>query len=96
MKPLSLAEAKHLVDINKGREDIEPYFQKFTKLKLKDAEALRKELEALENHKIKNEHIVNIIDFLPEDASDINKIFSDVGIDDNEIKQITEIVAKYR
>jgi DNA-directed RNA polymerase subunit F len=96
MKALSLAEAKQLIDENKGKEELEPYLKKFIKLKLKETQELRKELEELKNHKIKAEHIANIIDFLPEDASDINKIFTDVSLDDNEIKQITGIVAKYK
>ena len=70
--------------------------KKFIKLKPKEAKELRKEIEGLDNHKIKQEHIVKIVDFLPEDASDLNKIFTDISLDDNEIKQVTEIVAKYK
>lgn len=96
MRPLSLVETEHLVEAHGGNEALEPYFKKFGKLKLKDAEGLRKEIEALDNHKIKKEHVSMIIDFLPEDASDLNKIFSDVSLDENEIKQLTEIVSKYK
>ena len=96
MKPLSLAEAQHIVKENGGKEELEPYFKKFTVLKLKDALAMRKELEELGNHKIKQEHIVKIIDLLPEDASDVHKIFIDVGLDENEVKQILDIVSKYK
>ena len=45
---------------------------------------------------MKGEHVAKIIDFLPEDASDLNKIFTDVSLDENEIKQIKDIVAKYK
>ena len=45
---------------------------------------MKKELEGLNNHKIKNEHIVKIIDMLPKDASDIHKIFIDISLDENE------------
>lgn len=96
MKPLSLAETEHIVKENEGKEELEPYFKKFAVLKLKEALELRKGLESLDNHKIKQDHIVKIIDFLPEDASDVHKIFIDVSLDENEIKQITEIVAKYK
>lgn len=96
MKPLSLAEAKQLIEDNGGNETAEEYLKKFNKLKAKDAEALRKEIEALDNHKIKSEQIVKIVDFLPEDASDVNKIFTDISLDDNETKQVTAIVAKYK
>jgi DNA-directed RNA polymerase subunit F len=96
MKPLSLAEAKQLIEDNGGNEVAEEYLKKFNKLKAKDAQELRKEIEALDNHKIKSEQVVKIVDFLPEDASDVNKIFTDISLDDNEIKQVTAIVAKYK
>ena len=96
MKPLTLVETKILVEKNEGKEEMKPYFKKFIKLKIKDVEEMRKDLEALDNHKIRAEHVVKIIDFLPQDASDLNKIFTDISLDENEIKQITEIVAKYK
>jgi|SRR3989338_159416 len=96
MKPLSLAEAKQLIEDNGGNEIAEEYLKKFNKLKVKEAQELRKEIEALDNHKIKSEQVVKIVDFLPEDASDVNKIFTDISLDDNEIKQVTAIVAKYK
>ncbi|MBS3091833.1 hypothetical protein J4466_00280 [Candidatus Pacearchaeota archaeon] len=96
MKPLSLAETEHIVKENKGKEELGSYFKKFVVLKLKDALELRKELEALGNHKIKQEYVVKIIDLLPEDASDVHKIFIDVGLDENEVKQILDIVSKYK
>lgn len=95
MKPLSLEEAREISTKNDGK-DLEEYFKSFIKLKKKDVESLRKDLEALDNHKIRQEYIIKIIDFLPEDASDINKIFVDVSLDENETKQIIEIVKKYK
>ena len=95
MKQLSLIEAKTIIEKNEGK-NISEYFNKFINLKEKDALELRKEIEGLDNHKIKREHIVKIIDILPEDTLDINKIFTDVSLDETEIKQITEIVAKYK
>ncbi|MEM3112849.1 MAG: hypothetical protein QXI33_00300 [Candidatus Pacearchaeota archaeon] len=96
MEPITLAEAKKLVEENEGREDIKGYFKKFLKLNEKESIEMKKEIENLNNHKIRKENIVKIIDFLPIDASDINKIFTDVSLEENEIKQITDIVAKYR
>jgi len=96
MKPLTLVEAKKIVDENEGMESLALYFKKYIKLKMKDVEEMRKEISDLKNHKIKEDHIVKIIDFLPEDASEVNKIFTDVSLDENEIKQITAIVAKHK
>ena len=96
MKPLSMNEAKKIIEEHNGREEIQPYFKKFITLNNKEASELRKDLEALNNHKMKQEHIVKIIDFLPGDASEMNKIFTDVSLDEGEIKEIKEIVAKYK
>jgi DNA-directed RNA polymerase subunit F len=97
MKPLTMIETEKLVKENEGgNEELEKYFKKFSKLKEKDVKEMRKELEELNNHKIKNADIVKIIDLLPEDVSEVNKIFTDVSLEENEIKQITDIVKKYR
>lgn len=97
MKPLTLIEAEKIVKENEGNnEELEKYFKKFSKLKAKDVEEMKKELKDLDNHKIKSEDIVKVIDFLPEDASEVNKIFIEVSLDENEIKQITDIVKKYK
>ena len=97
MKPLTLIEAKQIAEAHDSDiESLKPYFKKFINLKIKDVEAMRKELEDLDNHKIKNDHIVKIIEFLPGDASEIHKIFTDVGLDENEMKQITDVVKKFK
>jgi DNA-directed RNA polymerase subunit F len=96
MKPLSMAEAKEIIEKHSENEEIQKHFKKFIKIKAEKSKELRKEVENLNNHKIRENEIVKIIDFLPEDASDLNKIFTDVSLDENEIKQIKEIVRKYR
>ena len=96
MKPLTLVEAKELVDKNEGMEALGPYFKKYIKIKEKDVEEMKKELLQLKNHKMKEGDLVKIIDLLPEDASEVNKIFTDVSLDENEIKQVTNIVAKHK
>ena len=42
--------------------------------------------------KIKKDHVVKIIDLLPADASDLNKIFIDVNVNEDEINKILEII----
>lgn len=96
IRPLTMAEAKKISEGNGEKEEIKDYFKKFLKLKYKEADEMEKELKGLNNHKIKEEHIVKIVDLLPESASEINRIFTDVGLDEKEIKQIAEIAAKYK
>jgi DNA-directed RNA polymerase subunit F len=98
MTPLSLAEVKNIVDATEKEEDqdVKAFLKKFTKLNMKKAEELKKELVALEILKVKAENIVKIIDLLPEAASDLNKIFTEASLDENETSKLLEVIKKYR
>jgi len=97
-KPLSLAETEEIVETLETEEEkeIRSFLKKFIKLDAEKAKQLRKELESLEIMRMKDEHIVKIIDLLPEDVSDINKIFAEVSLEENEINKILEVVKKYK
>jgi|SRR3989344_989784 len=99
MKPLSMKEAEKIVETSKGEKEekeVLDFIRKFTKLDIKEAIELRKEIESLNLLKIKEENITKIIDLLPEDASDLNKIFDDVSLDENETNKLLETIKKYR
>jgi DNA-directed RNA polymerase subunit F len=89
---LSLAEANEYIE----DEEINGFVKKFVKIKPDEAKKLRNEIDKLDNIKIKSEHIVKIIDLLPEDEQDLAKIFNEVSLDSDEISKILEIVKKYR
>lgn len=95
MKPLSLAEARDMAGDFGERKNLEDYFKKFTKLKADKAKALEEEIRGLKSLKIKEEHVVKISDFLPRDAETVNKIFSDVSLDEKETNDIISIVSRY-
>lgn len=82
---------KELPDSEK-KQEIELFLKKFLKTKLNQAKKIKEELENLDLIKIKRDHIVKIIDMLPEDVSDLNKIFIDVSLNEHEINKILEIV----
>ena len=46
--------------------------------------------------KIKLEYIVKIIDILPETAEELNKIFVDVSLDEDETKKILDTIKKFK
>lgn len=96
MKPLSMPEAKHLLESIGGNDELAAHVNKFTRLKESEAMKLRVDLEKLEMMKMKPEYLVKIIDLLPEDLSDLNKIFAEVSLDESEAKKILEIVQHYR
>jgi DNA-directed RNA polymerase subunit F len=95
LKPLNLAEVKELVKDLENKDEISDYLKKFGKLSKNDAGKLSGELRELDNLKIKESHLVKIVDLLPTDNSSVNKIFNDVSLDEKEIKEILEIVRRY-
>jgi len=90
MKPLSMIEARKIA----GSTDLDSFFKKFVKGKTETAEKIRQEIEKLNDMKIKPEHIAKIIDIMPEDATDLNKIFADISLDENETNSILGIVKR--
>ena len=85
-----------LKDIPAGekKEEAETFLKKFVKAKPAQAKKIKEELEKADMLKLKREHIVKIVDMLPEDASDINKIFVDISLNEDETNKILEIVKK--
>jgi len=46
--------------------------------------------------KMKDEHIVKIIDILPDNEEELNKIFAGINLDENETKKILDTVKEYK
>lgn len=92
--PITLAEVKENVkDVeNKAMED---YIKAFAKLSKSDVVKCTEAITALNNPKIKEENIVKILDFLPKDSEDLNKIFLDVALSEEESNAILDIIKKY-
>jgi len=92
-KPLTLAEVKEYLK-DEEKTPILDYIKKFGKLSEEKAENIRKNLEKPNNTKIKEDHLVKILDFMPQDKEDINKILFDIGLTEEEEHAILEIVNK--
>lgn len=99
-EPISLAEAKEICkdkEENEKAKAIVSYAKQFTSMKLEDVLKMKKELQSLNIMKLKLNHIVRIIDIMPEDSDDVRKIFvDDISLDQDEISKILETVKKYR
>ena len=89
---ISMAEAAEFVKGNENAVELEKFMKKFSKLNAKKAKELRKKLEELDLMKVKRDNISKIIDILPDSPEDLNKIFVDVSLDENETKQILDAV----
>jgi DNA-directed RNA polymerase subunit F len=94
-EPLSMPEVFEFLDKEK-ESDIKGFIKKFNNLSSKDAKDLRKRLEGMDLMKMKKEHIVKIIDMLPDNKEDLNKIFVDIGLDENEIEKIISTVKEFK
>ena len=93
--PLNLNEvAKILEDVSDSdkKEAMRMYMKKFLKTPEAKATKIKEGLEQMDLLKLKREHIVKIVDLLPADASDLNKIFIDVSLNEDETNKILELV----
>ena len=93
--PLNLNEVEKILEKipdSDRKEEVKIYLKKFLKTKSAQAEKIKKGLEEMDLLKLKREHIVKIADLMPEDASDLNKIFIDVSLNEDENNKILELV----
>lgn len=93
--PINMNEVEEIVDKiddSEKKEKIQLHLKKFLKADNKQAKNIKNKIEDLDSIKIKREHLVKIIDLLPSDASDLNKVFIDVSLNEEEINKILEII----
>lgn len=94
---LSMAESLEYVKSDGEKEtDIVGFIKKFSKLKAKDAKELRQEIDKLEIIKIKPEYSVKIVDVLPESPEELNKIFVDASLDEDETRKVLDAIKKFK
>jgi DNA-directed RNA polymerase subunit F len=97
---LSVSEMINLLDSAECDEErkkaIKAFFKKNIKIKYEDAVKMKEEIEKLDLLKVKGEHIAKMIDILPEEASGLNKIFSEEGLNEDETNKLLEIIKKYK
>lgn len=94
-RPLSMAEVKETLKSVKETEknaDIKTFINKFSDISFEKAEKIKQELEGLDIAKLNSSDICKIIDLLPEDATELNKIFVEVTLDADETNKILETI----
>jgi len=95
--PLSMAESLEYLGSEKDSEkNVKEFIKKFVKLNPKEAKELRKELMDLNLVKMNETNICKLIDILPERPEEVNKIFVDVSLDENETKQILDAIKEFK
>ena len=95
--PVSMGEAIAYIDkkVEQGAKTL-AFIRKFSEISAKDAQEMRKKLNELDFVKLNDHTVTKVIDLLPESVEEINKIFTDVGLDDNETNKIIDIVKQYK
>lgn len=97
MSPLSMAEASGFIKKKKDTEtDVKGFIKKFSEISNEKAKELRKKMEELNLLKLDSKHISKVIDILPENMQELNKIFPDVGLTEDESTRILEEIKKFR
>lgn len=95
LKPLALSEVPAYIPNLEEKKELAAYFKQFSKLSPEKAAELKDALQKLNNVKIKEEYVAKIVDVLPRSNEDINKIFHDVSLNEEEINTILGIVKDY-
>jgi len=95
-EPISMAESLGYLGKEKKGIELKGFVNKFVKINLKDAKELKDKLEEFKSMKIKRYHISKIIDLMPENEDELNKIFPDVSLDEDETKKILETIKEYK
>ncbi len=76
--------------------EIKGFMGKFVKLSIEDAKLLRENLEKLDLMKLRGSHISKIIDLLPESKEELNKILTDVSLEEDEVTKILDTIKQYK
>ncbi len=90
-KPISLPEATKYVDKKKNPE-FHAFAKKLKVLDLNKAEDLREKLIALENMKLTDKHLAKIVEILPKDKEELNKIVTEANLDESEQEAILNVI----
>jgi DNA-directed RNA polymerase subunit F len=94
-QPLSMYETLKVLDEIKETDkskDLKTFIKKFAETTPAKAKKLMEDLESLKIIKLKNSDIVKIIDIMPENAVELNKIFTEVSLDSDETNKILESI----
>jgi len=103
--PISLSEVKSIIDSNKKekkelnfRENkVIEYTNLFCKIKPKESTQIKEEISSLNIARLKERHIIKIIDTLPEDVETLKSVFAgeELTLKPEDLNKIIEITKKY-
>jgi DNA-directed RNA polymerase subunit F len=77
-RPISMPEVFELAGETEKGKQIKDFIKGFNNMRIKDARNLIDDLNGLKIMKLKDAFVVKIVDFMPIDASELNKVLSGV------------------
>ena len=94
-KPITMAEVVSLAGDSEKGLAIKKFIKNFNKMDVKEALEMKEALKSLDIIKLKDFHIVKIVDFLPKSTAELNKVLIDVSLDTEEVNKILDVTGKY-
>lgn len=88
---------KEKKELNFRAEKVLEYVNSFVTIKEKDLEEIKKELNTLGIGRLKDKHIVKIIDIMPEDIESLKIIFTgeNLTLKQDDLTKILEVTKKH-
>jgi DNA-directed RNA polymerase subunit F len=94
-RPICIAEVHELIGDSERGKQLKDFIKNFNNMKFSDAKKMMEDIVALKILKLKESHIVKIVDFKPADATELNKVLSEISLDSEEVEKILDVVRKY-
>jgi len=94
-KPITLYETEEIIENLKETEkikELKSFIKKFAEGDSKKAKKLKEELTNMNVLKLKEKDIVKIVDVMPENAIELNKVVTEAGLDTDETNKILETI----
>ncbi len=101
-KPMMLVEVNEKLNsirsdkkgLNFRAEKVHSYVHEFATLKKKEAQELYEKLKALNMIKLRERHIVKIIDIMPRDSESLKMLFAGeaTSLKQDELKRILDVI----
>ena len=94
--PITLAEVVALSGESDKAVAIKKFIKNFNKMDVEKAREMKSALKELDLIKLKDDHIVKVVDFMPTDAAELNKVLIEVSLDGDEVTKILEVVKGFK
>lgn len=98
-KPLALYEVIDTMGEIKETDKtkaIKSFIKKFSEIDSKEGSKLREELQKIDIIKLKETDIIKIVDLMPENAVELNKVVTESSLDSDETNKILETIKKFK